>query len=535
MINQQVGSYRITNYLGRGAISEIYRASSLEDATVRYAVKSINRNGADRQTFAEAMRRLFADMRSLDHPKIIRYHDLLIEDDRCLFLMEYINGHPLSALVKPKGIIPLIHALGLFKQTLEAVAHAHSQGIIHGGLTPDKAIYAQEKWLKVGDFGLRPILWQLGAIADRADSAYLAPELSDPAVAPTRQSDVYSLGVFLVQLFIGRPPDAQPGSAQDQLQALRPDLPERVLKIVAKAASPDPAERFQTADELLSAVTGEETVVSREPVSGRFLPVLKAKPQTRAAVVPALSFEPEMALIPAGPFLLGSKRVLNEQPIREIFLPDYEMSKYPITNRSYRIFCDKTGRKYQSDPEGWDNYFTYCPDHPVIHVSWHDAMAYCQWLAEATGKAYKLPDETEWEKAARGGLRQQDYPWGDEEPEGRALYGGRSYAWELTRTGVQTLKVGSYPPNGYGLYDMAGNVWEWCENWYAPYDASEERKRRGLYKVARGGSWGVDDDSLRCAYRMSFSLDYRDYYIGFRVMRTLPSEQKDDDTTSQGS
>jgi formylglycine-generating enzyme required for sulfatase activity len=298
-------------------------------------------------------------------------------------------------------------------------------------------------------------------------------------------------------------------------------LPDRIWKIVAKATLIDPAERFQTADELLSAVTGEEAVVIREPRDGRFLPVLKTKPQARTAVVPALSLEPEMVLIPAGPFLLGSRKSLNEQPIREIVLPDYEISKYLITNRLYRIFCDKTGRKYPADPEGWNSYFTYCPDHPVIHVSWHDATAYCQWLAETTGKAYKLPDEIEWEKAARGGLEQQDYPWGSQEPDGRALFGGRAYAWELTQSGVQTRKVGSYPPNGYDLYDMAGNVWQWCENWYAPYGATEERKRRGLFKVVRGGSWGVDADSLRCAYRMSFSLEYRDYYLGFRVMRSL--------------
>ncbi len=520
MINQQVGDYRITNYLARGMTSEIYLVTRLDKPNSRLTVKVIRRDKVDHDLFRSALQKVFERLRFLDHPYVLKYHDLIFTEDAGFLFLEYVNGHSLAELVRPKGIRPVIHALGLFKQTLEAVAYAHSRGVVHGGFAANKAIYAIEKKLKLGDFGLRQTLWQLGAAYSKK-SPYLAPELRDSGVVPTEQSDVYSLGVFLVHLLTGQAPEvADVGSMASHLRALRPDLPKRILNLVAEATHPNPAERCQSVTSLLRLTSDEAVgVKGGEMAASRTLPVLKTGAQGVATIPSSLSIEPEMVSIPAGPFLMGSNRKLNERPVQQIELTAFEISRYLITNRLYRVFCERTGRPHPPDPEGWTHYFTYCPDHPVINVSWYDAHAYCEWLAKATGKACRLPTEAEWEKAARGGLQEKDYPWGDEEPEGRAHFGWRAYAWELNRSGAQTLKVGCYPPNGYGLYDMAGNVWEWCENWYAPYGASSERKRRGIYKVARGGSWGADADSLRCAYRMSFSPSYRDYYLGFRIAR----------------
>lgn len=518
MIGRQVGGYRITNYLGRGSTCDVYRASASGAPDVHCAMKLIPRNGAADETFAVKLRAVFENLTRLRHRSIIEYRELLIEGDAYFLTMEYVNGHSLPLLIQPNGIISIVHALGLFKQTLEAFAYAHSVGLIHGGFTAQKAVYSIDKKLKIGDFGLKPVQWAVGANGDRARRAFLAPELRDSGTTPTERSDIYDLGVFLRRLLTGRPPEPYSASRRlvDRLRQLRPDLPARALDLVARATADDPAERFGSAAELLAATTDEATPVAAITAS-------KAPGGTEEGLAhkTRLSNEPEMTLIDAGPFLMGSKHHLNEQPMEEVTLPAFEIGRYPVTNRLYRVFCDRTARRYPTDPESWTNYFTDYPEHPVIHVCWEDARAYCDWLAQVTSKQYRLPSEAETEKSARGGLQGKDYPWGDEDPDGRAHFGWRAHAWEPGAKGIQTLKVGSYAANGSGVFDAAGNVWEWCENWYAAYAASPERKRRGIYKVARGGSWGADADMLRCAYRMSFSPSYRDYYLGFRVARSL--------------
>ena len=183
----------------------------------------------------------------------------------------------------------------------------------------------------------------------------------------------------------------------------------------------------------------------------------------------------EMVLIPAG----GS-------------VSSFYMDVYEVTNAQYRKFMRATGHR---EPDYWDNSGYNRASQPVVGVSWEDAVAYAKW----TGK--RLPSEKEWEWAARGGLRGKEYYWGDQHPNSsRANYGGK--------VGKPTA-VGSYPANGYGLYDMAGNVWEWCQDWYS----SDQR-----YRVLRGGSWFPTTDSLRLATR-SYSIPHATAYEnGFRCV-----------------
>jgi formylglycine-generating enzyme required for sulfatase activity len=248
------------------------------------------------------------------------------------------------------------------------------------------------------------------------------------------------------------------------------------------------------------------------------------KPQV--VVAPALKTpaprptEPELILIAAGDFLMGSdpkKDKLaqdDEQSQHRLYLPDYFVAKTPVTNAQYAAFMEATDHK---QPRHWEGGKPPSgrEDHPVIYVTWHDAMAYCNWLAEVTGKAYRLPSEAEWEKGARG-TDGRIYPWGNQWDPKRcnSREGGRG----------DTSPVGAYPQGAspYGLLDMAGNVWEWCHSLQKPYpydarDGREDSKASGLRGV-RGGAFYNSGWNVRCACRL------RDYPInlygdrGFRVV-----------------
>jgi serine/threonine-protein kinase len=202
----------------------------------------------------------------------------------------------------------------------------------------------------------------------------------------------------------------------------------------------------------------------------------------------------EMGLIP------GRGRIFRQ--------PAFYMDKYEVTNAQYRKFVQATGHRaplYWNDPiPGRGRKFNQ-PNQPVVTVSWHDATAYAKWVGKRlpTEKEWEWAAraEKEWEWAARGGLKGKKYPWGNQEPSAsRANYG---------RKRRNPTAVGNYPANGYGLHDMAGNVWEWCQDWY---DRDKE------HRVLRGGSWDDDPITLRVSFRGGDYPDDRRNDVGFRCV-----------------
>lgn len=238
--------------------------------------------------------------------------------------------------------------------------------------------------------------------------------------------------------------------------------------------------------------------------------VVKYAQRTRCRVWVSTAADMEMIVIPEGEFLMGDEDLSNN-PRRRVYLDSYSISKYPVTVKQYMEFVHATGYPSHQSPD-WK---WYRRDHPIVNVSWEDAQAYCEWLSLA-GPTMTLPTEAEWEKGARGieGLR---YPWGNE-------WNAMLCANDLP----STVAVGSYllGVSPYGVQDMAGNVWEWCSDWYdstymprIPRAATHHSNGSdwGHARVLRGGSWtNSNEDYFRCALRYRHAPDYWDNIIGFR-------------------
>ncbi len=225
-------------------------------------------------------------------------------------------------------------------------------------------------------------------------------------------------------------------------------------------------------------------------------------------------------LIPGGYYLLGSAvsepgRYADEETPRRVRVDACYIAVTETTNAQYARFLKATG---YPPPLYWNDKNLNAPAQPVVGVTWNDAVAFCQWLTKATGASHRLPTEAQWEAAARGGLTGKLYPWGDEPPDAGGVFRANFRHDRTARDGyLFTAPAGSFPANGYGLFDMAGNVSEWCLDPYAP--AASGPFKPGPLRLLKGGSWFSQARNLRCAARQSAAPSYADGYIGFRVIR----------------
>lgn len=292
-------------------------------------------------------------------------------------------------------------------------------------------------------------------------------------------------------------------------------------------------------------------------------------PDTDAAKVTAPP--PGMVVIPAGRFRMGWQPLApeinwpvdginDEAPVHEVYLRAFYIDTYEVTNRQFAEFVAATGYRttaelngsswvmdptmkggwgygyrlvegaYWAAPQGLSPSMDDKMDHPVVHVSWDDAKAFADWAGK------RLPTEAEWEKAARGGLEDKIFPWGVSYSEYGIVHDyGRHMNWhgdirkDLVWSGdmldgfAGSAPVGSFPPNGYGLYDMAGNVFELVNDWYdADYYShspagNPKGPKTGQSRILRGGSWSMCECFARAAGRVPVAPHYRDDNTGFRL------------------
>lgn len=278
-----------------------------------------------------------------------------------------------------------------------------------------------------------------------------------------------------------------------------------------------------------------------------------------------------MVRLPGGTFWMGSEDALaypddGEGPLRQVETSELWIDAEAVTNACFGAFVDDTGHLTEAErfgcsfvfqgllpsdfppteavagatwwrkvegadwwhPEGPQSSLDDRFDHPVVHVSWNDAVAYCDWAGK------RLPSEAEWERAARGGLERRVFPWGDElEPDGEHrmnVWQGDFPSWNSLEDGyLGTAPAGSFPPNGYGLHNMTGNVWEWTADWFSSTFRQRDRRRdplgprRGTHKVQKGGSYLCHASycrRYRVAARTGNTPDSSTGNLGFRCVRS---------------
>jgi formylglycine-generating enzyme required for sulfatase activity len=276
------------------------------------------------------------------------------------------------------------------------------------------------------------------------------------------------------------------------------------------------------------AAIGQETVGQRRWHIAMDPTMLTVEQEKAKAAQPGSDFKecasgcPEMIVIPAGKFIMGSPeneadRNANEGPLHEVTVAKpFAVSRFEVTFEDWDACA--AAAACPRVPDHWGR-----GKMPVINVSWGDAKQYVRWLSRLTGKEYRLLTEAEWEYTARAGAN-TSFSWGDDPGIGNANCDGCGSQWDLQ----QTAPVGSFKPNAFGLCDVHGNVWEWVEDsWHENYEAAPTdgsawpQDSDPSYRVIRGGSWRNDSQLVRAAVRARRNINVRFDTLGFRVARTI--------------
>src|SRR6185437_7051616 len=441
-------------------------------------------------------------------------------------VMELVEGPSLVGhLAKWRGRMPFAEIGAIFGAVLDAVGYGHEQGVVHRDLKPDNVLVTFGDGVprpKVVDFGIAKILegttyTMTGALLGTC--RYMSPEQVQRPEHADHRSDIYSLGVTLYQLCTGEVPfDSTNQFAVMMAHVQRPprppseirdDVPPALEALILDALAKDPDARPQSCAELRRRLDAALAIFAPEiPDETVLEPVLRTKDAG------------DMMLVPGGAFAMGPDR-------REVRVDAFYIDKNPVTNHEFATFVSVTGYRPANDPaarflahlRGVGSRVGAVPPalerHPVVYVSWDDARAYAAWAGK------RLPTEAEWEKAARG-TDGRKYPWGRAEPgPTRANYG---------RSCGGTTPVGAFPEGAspFGILDMAGNVWEWCEDYDDPafyadgpaYNPKNTRRPAKPLLVMRGGSWMYGPRSLRTFSRTGFEAHYRFASGGFRCARS---------------
>jgi formylglycine-generating enzyme required for sulfatase activity len=539
------GRYRPIKILGEGGFGRTFQALDEKRLNTPCVIKQFLPQQAGSIALQKATELFKQESKRLQelgkHPQIPDLLAFFPEDGRLYLIQEFIDGQNLLQELQNQGTLKEPEIKTLLEKLLPVLQFIHDNQVIHRDIKLENIIKSKNGTLFLIDFGVSKettgsILTRVGTIT------------GTPGFAPPEQfrgivyhsSDLYSLAVTCVRLLTGH---LQEINGVDKLfdtntmqwQWQKYVSVSQELKDVLETMLQDiPANRYQSATEVLAALSNTKARVRQQvsPHSSKqsiYSPtnITKIPGNTPLDINSALSFTEdlgkgvklEMIAIPGGTFLMGSpenevERFSDESPQHEVTVPGFFIGKYQLTQLQYQTIMGTNPSYFKGD------------NRPVEGVGWEDAVKFCQKLNHSTLGNYRLPSEAEWEYACRAGTK-TPFHFGDNVTTDLVNYNG-NYPYPSAPKGKyreQTTDVGIFPPNAFGLYDMHGNVWEWCEderheNYInAPTDGSSWQSRISLgQKVLRGGCWHDYARYCRSACRLKSPCCSRNYFYGFRVV-----------------
>lgn len=525
----EVPGYELHEIIGRGGMGIVFRATRLEDEHV-VAVKLLPAHLAGHEEIADRFAREAHALAAFDHPHVLRVLDSGITLERRLFLVtEFAAGGDLAKRLQ-HGALPVDEARRMFNEVLHAIREAHRQGIVHRDIKPANILLDEHNSVRVGDFSLAKLLRDGAApqltLTQSADvfgtPYYIAPEVRRGAVHVDERADIFSLGVLLHELLTGRVPigNYEPASSSAK-------VPRAVDRLIARCLREDPAKRPASVFELIVAFA-------------------KCFSPRKVVVQVIVGLEVALVLLAGGMWLwqrLAHDKIATTSVIEatkeQPWTNSLGMKFVPVPGTKV-LFCIHEARRSdygafaESDPastmrDAWRRPLSaVSPEHPVTPLSVMQAVRFCTWLTDREHRShslpaqagYRLPTNDEWDHAAvlvELDPRTPVYVWGSAWPPPRQPLHGNYAGIEVRSNGLPTddgfrftAPVGSFAPNALGLFDLGGNVAEWC---IAPV------AQAGGEASLRGGSWDDSDaESLRLDARKHPPAVLSVNGAGFRVV-----------------
>jgi eukaryotic-like serine/threonine-protein kinase len=511
--------YELLELVGKGGFGVVWKAWD-EVRRELVAIKVLDDHGGHGGQRKERFFRGARQMARLDHPGIVKVLEVEKEDDGwAFFVMEYLAGGDLHRGVLEKRVTQEQGLQAVFEAG-EGLAFAHSKGLVHRDVKPHNILLTADGRAKLTDFDLVRALDTTGGTGTKAGAGtflYMAPEAMNSAKSVRVEADVYSLAMTACFVFHGEElPSEALVSRMEFLSGLTCE--ERVRAVLMVGIEHRPSQRPLSVAAFLSALQ-EALVPPRIEVTG-----LEAAPSQvhsgwsktgedkygHWAALEVRGVEHRMRWIPPGRFWMGSPegeegRRENEGPRHEVELTrGFWLGEVPCTQALWEAVM------------GWNPSRFLNPGHPVEQVSWEDCQRFLSALEEkrrSGGLGLRLPTEAEWEYACRAGTETTRY-----QSDLDAI------AWYEANSGGTNHRVGSKAANAWGLFDMLGNVWELCDDFYGSYAGTFERDPRGALggqeAVIRGGASNEEAQYVRAAVRHWARTSYHIGPLGFRLARS---------------
>jgi len=562
LVGLTIANYTITEELGRGGMGVVYKAvHPLIGRTV--AIKIISPLFSGSESFVARFKNEAVAMARLNHENIVSIENMGSHEGMYYLIMEYVPGKSLADILaeyeRKSTRMPWREAVHLARQMLAALKLAHSRGMLHRDIKPGNILVKDDGGVRIADFGLVKIMgigeeisvdearsrmgtsvvsdaMRIGAALSIQGSPigtfdYMSPEQHRGAADLDERTDIYSFGMTLYKMLTGR-------IARVRAKApsrFHPDMLEMLDEICFTCLEEEREDRYRNADELLNALETIEQAVSNAHAE---LEEMNRKEERRKREEVARGPKPgqvktinlrsgvslDLAWIPPGEFTLGSPenelgRYYNETQHKVRLTNGFWMGVSSVTQAQWQTILGNNPSYFQNGENGAPS---DTGAHPVEQVSWDDCQEFLVMLSRKTGQEFRLPTEAEWEYACRAGTSNALNSGKDLTTEDGCCHHLDEVAWYDENSAEVTHPVGGKKPNKWGLYDMHGNVWEWCQDWFGDYSngtqVDPQGPSSGSGRVLRGGSWSYDAKDCRSAVRDSGPPGSRSYDGGFRIV-----------------